>query len=323
MNEFAIGMGPTIFKYQGKETKYALRLFPIGGFCAMEGEDEESNSEGAFCNKAVWKRIIIVSAGAIMNIILGVVLMAILLCQQSAFPSMTIAKFADNAVSSQRGLRVGDKILSIDGYRIYTDKDFSFALATAKDSTLDMVVLRDGNKINLNDVKFATIKSSNNSNEVIQLDFRLAPIEKTFFSTLKLSFTSTFSTVRMVWATLIGLISGKFGFNEIAGPVGTVSVISQVASAGLKVSFVDALNNIIMVMMLITVNLGVFNLLPLPALDGGRLMFLVVEAIRGKPVNPKYEGFVHAAGLALLMVLMVLVTFNDVFRLFSGKGIGG
>jgi regulator of sigma E protease len=126
----------------------------------------------------------------------------------------------------------------------------------------------------------------------------------------------------MVWASLAGLVTGRFGFNDIAGPVGTATVISQAASIGLKENFLAAFNNILYVMMIITVNLGVVNLLPLPALDGGRLIFLIIEGIRRKPINRKYEGWVNAAGFALLMVLMVVVTFSDILRLITGKGLG-
>ena len=322
VNEFALGMGPAIFKFKKGETLYALRAFPLGGYCAMEGEDEESNDESAFGNKAVWKRILIVAAGAIMNIILGFILIIILLSQNEYYASTTIAKFADNSTSHASGLEVGDKIISINGYKIETTQDLSFALATDKDFTVDMVVLRDNNFVNLQNVAFPKI-TDESGNEMISTDFYLAPIKRTFLSLFSQSFKTIVSMVRMVWAGLIGIVTGQFGFNEITGPVGAASAITEVASVGLQQNFVQAVNNIILMMVVITVNLGIVNLLPLPALDGGRLVFLIIEGIRRKPIDPKYEGFVHAAGFILLLVLLAVITLSDILRVSTGRGLGG
>lgn len=321
VNEFALGMGPAFVKIKRGDTTYSLRAFPIGGFCAMEGEDQESRDEASFGQKPVWKRIIIVSAGAIMNLMLGLLLMLIILSQQEYFASTSVSKFADNSVSSQHGLKVDDKILSINGYKVKTDKDLTFAFSTAPDTSLDMVVERAGEKINLNNVNFAT-QQADNGKSVIQLDFYVTPIQKTVTTLISQTFMTTVSTVRMVWASLIGLITGQFGFNDIAGPIGAASAIGQAASIGLQTNFLHAVNNIVMMMVIITVNLGIVNLLPLPALDGGRLVFLVIEGIRRKPIAPKYEGWVHAAGFMLLIALMVVISFNDVLRLITGKGFG-
>lgn len=315
VNEFALGMGPKILKFQKGETLYSLRLFPIGGFCAMEGEDENSDDERAFGNKAVWKRMIIVVAGAIMNIILGFILMMITLAPNQYFASNKIAVFSEKAVSSE-ALKVGDEINSINGYHISTSTDLSFALATAKSNELDICVIREGERKELGKVKFATVKSKNNT-DIIQLDFKVEPIKNNFGTLVSQTFKSTVSTVRMVWASLIGLVTGQFGFNEVSGPIGMTSAISQATASGLKSSFWDGLDNLIYVMMIITVNLGIVNLLPLPALDGGRLFFLIIEAIRRKPVKPEHEGYVHAIGLALLLLFMVVISINDIIRLFS------
>ena len=322
VNEFALGMGPAIFKFKKGETLYALRIFPIGGYCAMEGEDEDSKDEAAFGNKAVWKRILIVAAGAIMNIILGFILMIVLLVQNNYYASTTVAKFTDNATSHAAGLEIGDKILSVNGYKIYTDKDLAFAISTDKDFSVDMVVLRNGDYVDIKDVKFPTV-TDQSGNEILSMDFYVMPIEKTFGSLLSQSFKTTVSMVRMVWQGLIGLITGQFGFNDVMGPVGAASAITQAASSGLQQNFVQALNNIIFMLAVFTVNLGIVNLLPLPALDGGRLVILIIEGIRGKPINPKYEGFIHTAGFAFLIILLVVVTFSDILRISTGKGIGG
>lgn len=321
VNEFALGMGPQLFKFKKGETVYSLRLFPIGGFCQMEGEDEQSNDEGSFSNKSVYKRMLIVAAGAIMNILLGFVIMVIILCQQEYYPSNTVYKFTDNAVSSNYGLQVGDKILSINGYKIMTDKDLSFALSMDKDHIVDMEVSRNNEKVYLENVKFGT-KQLEDGTQVLALDFYVEPIQRTFVSLITQSYKNTVSMVRIVFASLRGLIIGQFGFNELAGPIGAASAIGQAASAGLEVNFVQAINNILTMMVVITVNLGIFNLLPLPALDGGRLVFLIIEAIRRKPIDQKYEGWVHAAGFAILLIFMAIVTVSDILRLTTGKGLG-
>lgn len=321
VNEFALGMGPQLFKFKKGETVYSLRLFPIGGFCQMEGEDEESSDEGAFSNKPVYKRMIIVAAGAVMNILLGFIMIMIVLCQQAYYPSTTIYKFADNAVSNNYGLQVGDKILSINGYKIRTDKDLSFALSVDKDHVVDMLVSRNNENVYLENVKFGT-KQLEDGTEILALDFYVEPIKRTFVSLFDQSFKGTVSMVRIVLASLKGFVVGQFGFSELAGPVGAVSAIGQAANQGLEVNFIQALNNIFTMISLIAVNLGIFNLLPLPALDGGRLVFLIIEAIRRKPIDQKYEGWVHAAGLAVLLIFMVVVTFSDILRLITGKGLG-
>ena len=186
---------------------------------------------------------------------------------------------------------------------------------------LDLVVVRDGQKISYDNVKFNT--RDVDGNPALVLDFYVEAIDKNIGTLIGKAAADTVSIVRLVWVSLLGLITGEYGFNDIAGPVGVASAISQVASAGLEQNIGAAVNNIVMMMVIITVNLGIVNLLPLPALDGGRLVFLVIEGIRRKPINPKYEGWIHAAGFALLIGLMIVVTFSDVLRLFTGKGLGG
>lgn len=321
VNEFALGMGPTIFHFERGETKYALRLFPIGGFCAMEGEDEESDDERAFGNKPVWKRILVVAAGAIMNLVLGLLLMAVIVVQEPTYASTTISQFTENSALEAAGLETGDRFISIDGYSINGDRDLSFALALANPESVDIVVDRNGERVTFEDVKFNTVEQD--GQQVLSMDFYVEPIQRSFGSVIRKTFTDTWSMVKMVWVSLVGLVTGRFGLNEVAGPVGVAQAITQAAAVGLETSFLAALNNILLMMVVITVNLGIFNLLPLPALDGGRLVFLIIEGIRRKPINPKYEGWVHAAGFVLLIGIMVLVAFNDIARLFNGQGLGG
>lgn len=321
VNEFALGMGPKLFSFTKGETTYSLRAIPIGGFCAMEGEDESSDNPRAFGNKAVWKRMIVIVAGAIMNVVLGLLFMLILVVQTPVFPSTTVGQFIENAPTAEQGLQAGDKFLSIDDYSVLNFKDISFALGTMKTDSPHVVVERNGEKTDLGNIKFGKEKLEDGT-EVIQIDFYLTRIEKSFISVLSQTGEQTVSIVRMIWSSLVGMITGQYGLNDMAGPIGIASAISDVASAGLERSFLDAFNNILSMMMIISVNLGIVNMLPIPALDGGRFFFLLIEAIRRKPIPAKYEGFIHGAGIVLLLLFMALVAFNDVWRLVTGNGFG-
>ena len=281
----------------------------------MEGEDGESEDERSFGKKKVWQRMIIVVAGAVMNIILGFLLMMITLIPANLFATNTIAGFSEVNESSQY-LKVGDEIKSINGYDIYTSMDMNFALATAKSNDFTFKVERDGQAMTFDHVKFPTTKN-NDGQEVVHRDIIILGVENNFGTLMQQTFLQTCSTVRMVWASLIGLITGQFGFNEMAGPIGMTSAVSQAAAEGLKTSFWNGLSNLIFIMMVITVNLGVVNLLPLPALDGGRLVFLIIEAIRRKPVKPEHEGWVHLIGMVALLLFMVVISINDIIRLFN------
>lgn len=313
VNEFALGMGPTIFHFGKGETKYALRAFPIGGFCAMEGEDEASGDPRAFNNKKVWQRMIIVVAGALMNVVLGFILMVILTAQSDSFKSTTVADVGKAIqVESGASFQAGDEILSINGYRTFNDYDFNFAISRSGGQSMTFEVKRNGEKIVIEGV---TVDFSNVGEGDAQYAFLVQGIDKNFFTVLEQSAISTVSIVRVVWASFIDLITGKYGFEALSGPVGTAEIIGEAASQG--VNFVESLNNVLWIMALITVNLGVFNLLPIPALDGGRLLFLIVEGFRRKPINPKYEGWVHAAGFVLLIGIMIAVTFKDIMNLIT------
>ncbi len=311
VNEFALGMGPALFKKKKGDTTYALRLLPIGGYVSMEGEDEESEDENAFNRKKVWQKIIIVAAGAIMNLILGVVIVATCLSMEDLIGTTKIHSFHPNAVSEKTGLQVGDELLEIDGHKVFSDMDISFLMTRSDDGIYDMTVRRDGKKMELKNVTF----QSTSDGKFIQItyDFIILGEEPTFFNVLTNSFKQTASIGRLVWLSLFDLVTGKYGLSELSGPVGTVNIIAGVASSAVqsKANLMNALT----IMAFVSVNIGIFNLLPLPALDGGRLFFLLIEGIRRKPIKPKYEGFVHGAGLILLLLLMLVVTFNDIVNL--------
>ena len=303
--EFSIGMGPAVFKKKRKDTLYALRIIPIGGYVQMDGEDEESRHPNAFCNQEPWKRLIIISAGAVMNLVLGLVVSIWMVSTRGYVGTTQVLRFEEGAVSSQ-ALQIGDRIHSVNGARTRIDNDIVYALLRDDDGLVDMVVLRDGEKLHVQ-VPFQT--SVQDGERLIVLDFKVLAQPQTFLNTITYSFGWTVSMVRQVWLSLFDLITGRYGLNQLSGPVGTAQAIGKASTYGLA--------SLLMMTGFITVNLGIFNLLPLPALDGGRLLFLLIEIIRRRPVPPKYEGYVHAVGLLLMMALMVTVTYQDILRLIS------
>lgn len=314
VNEFALGMGPRLVKFKRGETVYALRLLPIGGFCAMEGEDADSSDERAFGKKKIWQRIIIVVAGAAMNVALGFVLVAVMHSTSEALTSTTVSWFADNATSQSTGLEIGDRIVEMNGMRIFTDMDISYQLQSDKDATFDMTVLRNGEKVKLDGVEFLK------DDEGLHVDFKVEPDEVNFVNVAKYSAKSTASYARLVWISLFDLVRGNYKINDLSGPVGIVDSIAQVVDSEKDESGIDwseLFDKLLFLAAFMTINVGIFNLLPLPALDGGRLVFLIVEAIRRKPVKPEHEALVHLVGLALLMLLMVVVTFNDIVKIIK------
>lgn len=323
VNEFAIGMGPRLFSKQHGETKYSLRLLPIGGFCSMEGEDSSSEDDRAFCKKSVAKRIIIVVAGALMNLILGFVFIVIMTSMSDTYAGTTVSWFEDNASSQSSGLQVGDRVTSINGMHIFTDTDFAYQLQSDKDGVFDMTVIRNGEKKELENIKFLMTESENENGEKassLHIDFKVEPIERSFKSVVSQSWRRSVSYARLIWVSLGDLITGQYKINDLSGPVGIVSAISEVVSNETTETGIDwseLLENLFSMAALISINVGIFNLLPLPALDGGRLVFLIIEGIRKKPISPEKEGVVHFIGLALLMLLMLYVTFNDVIKLMG------
>ena len=308
VNEFAVGFGPKLFKFQKGETLYSVNLIPLGGFCAMEGEDSESDNDRAFCNKAAWRRFTIVAAGAVFNIVLGVILVAVSLIPGKLFGTNIVAKFDENALSVQTGLAEKDEIIKIDGRRVFTNYDLQYALTGVDDGTVDMVVVRNGENVELKGVQFETFEE--NGVKYLKRDFWVYGKEKSFWNFVKQTGLETLSYVRVVWFSLIDLICGKFGLNAVSGPVGVTVAIGTVAKQNLF--------NLFPIMALITINLGIFNLLPVPALDGGRLMFIIYEMIFKKPVPQKKEALVHAVGIAILFAFMIFITLKDIWSLIVG-----
>ncbi len=318
VNEFAIGMGPAIFKKQGKETLFALRAFPIGGYCAMEGEDSDSDDSGAFNKKKPLPKIAIVSAGIVMNLLLGFVLMVIVTCMEDKITSTTVSKFYDNARSQQTGLQEGDKILSVNGMRIFTSMDIVYQFQNDEDAVFDMTVKRKGKKEHLENVTF-DVKGEGKEKSLV-IDFMVKPTDLNPLTVTSEAFRSELTYGRLIYISLFDLVRGKYSLNDLSGPVGIVQQIDEVIESQTDektgIDWKGLTYNMLTMGGFITVNIGLFNLLPLPALDGGRLIFLLIELIRRKPVPQKYEAAVHLVGMALLMLLMLAVTVSDVTKLF-------
>ena len=314
VNKFAIGMGPPILKKKRGETEYSLRIFPIGGYVIMEGEDEESFDERSFDNAKVWKRMIIIAAGAVVNLVLALFIVMFMLSQESLIGTPQINRFFENSTTQQSGLEKDDVIKMINGRNVYSEYDLSFLLSRDKDGLVDFVVERDGQKIAVNNVRFE-MRENSGGGESMVLDFIIVGVEPTFLSVIKYSALEAISFARIVWISLFDLVTGQYGFKDLSGPIGTVSYIAQVTQQTVQTT---DLTPILTMLTLVSVNIGVFNLLPIPALDGGKLFFLFIELIRRKKINPKYESLIHAAGFMLLIGMMAAVSLSDIIKLVRG-----
>ena len=312
VNEFSLGMGPKLLKKRKGETLYCLRLLPIGGFVSMEGEDEESGDERAFNNKPAWQRFIIIAAGAVLNLILGAVVVGICLSASDLVGTRTVQGFMENSVSSEYGLQVGDEIVKINNTPIYSFKGISFNMVRDTDNKLDITVKRNGEKILLENVEFAQFEYDGRL--YIQQDFYIVGEYPSVSNVLKNSILDSASIVQMVRLSLVDLVTGKYGMKDVSGPIGTISAIAE--STAEPEAFSDKLLTALNFLSMITINVGVFNLLPLPALDGGRLFFIFIEIIRRKPIPAKKEGLVHTIGLVLLLIFMAIVSVSDVIKQF-------
>ncbi len=315
VNEFAIGMGPAILKKKKGDTLYAWRVFPIGGYCAMEGEDNESSAEGSFGSKSLPRRIIIVCAGVIMNFILGLIILIVNTARSDAITTTKIASFEDNAMSQQTGLQLDDEFVKINGMRIFTAMDVSYQFQNDEDGKFDMVVKRDGKNVELKDVAFAV------DDKTMHIDFRVYPGKLTVGSVLAESFKQAATDGRLIYISLFDMIRGKYSLKDLSGPVGIVGSMNEVVESERdeetgKIDWSGLMDTMLTLAAFISINIGIFNLLPLPALDGGRLIFLIIEGIRGKPVPAEKEGMVHLIGMAVLLIFMAVITVSDIIKLF-------
>ena len=310
VNEFWIGMGPTLLKKERNGTLYCLKLLPFGGACVMEGEDGESDSAHSFGKASLPRRMLIVAAGALMNFLIGFLIVLAVTRPNGPNGGYIVSTLADvDPASTAAGeLQAGDEILSVDGYRILVRTDFEMALSRGADTTYEVTVGRDGEKLSLPAVRLEAAVEGEDGRKMIGLTFAEQP--DSIGMHLSMAARTSVNYARLVWVSLGMLVSGQVGVDQLSGPVGVASVMATTASYSLAA--------FLQLVAFISINLGVMNLLPLPALDGGRLVFLIIEGIRRKPVPPQYEGYIHAAGLMLLLALMVYVTGQDIVRIIAG-----
>ena len=333
VNEFSIGMGPTLIKTYRKGTQYTLRLLPVGGFVALEGEEspESEQAEGGNgdddgpdippevlaqrtgkpLNKAaVWQRMLVMAAGAFMNFVLGFVVLVLLIsARNEPITSRVIYKINEGALCGQTGLEAGDKVLAVNGRRCFVANDMIYELVRAEQYRADFTVLRDGKTVELPDVQFDTWVDDSGETHM-SLGFTVYGIQKTPLNVLKEAGNSVLYYGRIIYTSLADLVRGRESINDLSGPVGIVTAIGQAASYGWQ--------DLLQMLALITVNLGIFNLLPFPALDGGKVVFLLIEGVTGHAVPEKIQSGLTLAAFALFFGLMLFATYNDILRLITG-----
>ncbi len=347
--EFSIGMGPAIWKKKGRDTQYSLRILPIGGYCKLDGEDGGSDDPSAFCNQKLWKRFLVVAAGAILNLLLGFVLFIVIVGMTGPFRSNVIGKVDERAYLAQSGVQTGDKIVRINGHRINSYNDVTLYTSEFESGEeFELTVKRNGEKLTfsvLPSLDETTITYSDNSAEYTDsingvsqkrtieyedgelpenyagqtfsssryiMGFEPMTENVTALNIIPQAWNYTAYVSKSIYRALWDMISGHSGLENVSGPVGVAGVVNQAVHSGK-----NSLMNILFIVAMLTVNLGIFNLLPLPALDGGRLFFMLVEIIRRKPIPPEKEGMVHAIGLLLLLVFAAVICFNDIMKLIG------
>lgn len=311
IKEFSIGLGPKLVSYVSKKTniRYSLRLLPVGGYVSMVGEDEETDDPNALNKKKPWKRLIIMVAGAGTNITIGVLAMLILVATPNfVIGGTTVAEIDSTYVQTQADeLLVGDKIVKVGNTSVHYYQELSYEIMNKGYEPTDLTVVRNGEKVVLKSVVFPVTEESGVA--FGDMFFKVSALKKTFGNVIGYSLYSSFSTIKMIFDSIKSLITGRFGFSSLSGPVGVTKTVADSAKAGIS--------NLVYICIFITMNLGVFNLLPIPALDGSRIVFVIIEMIRKKPIEPKYEGYIHFGGLIVLFILMIAVTFKDVFSLIK------
>ena len=322
VNEFALFLGPAIFKKQVGETLYSIRCIPFGGYCAMEGEDEDTDNPRAFHRAAWWKRLIVLVAGAAMNFIIGVVMFAIVYAPSEAFIMPVVDTIEEGCLlAGEDGIQAGDRFVEVDGEKIYLYTNFTTILSLNGGEVHDLVLERDGELVVLDDFVMKKAEFLNEDGTTSQrFGFSFSLEEATFSGKLSYTWITVLDTIRNIRLSLNMLFTGKAGIQDLSGPVGIVNQMSEVAKE--SPTFVDAALNLIWFGAFLAINLAVMNLLPIPALDGGRVVGLLittaVEAVIRKKIDPKYEGYLHMAGMVLLLALMAFVMFKDIFVIFKG-----
>lgn len=320
VNEFAIGMGPAIWQKTKGETKYALRVLPVGGFCAMEGEDEDTGDPRAFSRQKGWKKLVILCAGSVMNFLFGLVIVVLLYAGIGQMQAPVITEFAEGfACEGTQGLMVGDRILSVDGHGIWIYDNVPTYLSRNDGKGVDLVVLRDGKKVELTNLPMYRFEYEFEGQKNVGFGLIFGEIEElSFLGRLRHGFVRTVDFVRTVWVSLSDLVTGRVALSEMSGVIGVVDVVSEVGAQSATVA--DGILNVLYIMSLIAVNLAVMNMLPIPALDGGRVFFIllngIIYMICRKRIPERYEGYVHTGAFVLLLLFMLVIAFKDVWMIF-------
>ena len=314
VNEFSMGMGPKIISKVSKKSgiAYSWRLLPIGGFVSMAGEDEASDDPAAFCNKPVWQRMIITAAGAVVNIIAGIIAMAVIIIITGNLQGTQIeyfGTFGDESVAyvstAEQGLKVGDLVTKIGDTEVHIADDMRYEIQMQGSEPIDVTVERDGKTVVFENVTFSSVEES--GLKLGLADFGTSAESLSFESVVRHTIWRSISMMRSIWQSLTGLVTGEYGIEMMSGPVGVGSQMAEVAS----ISY----SGFASLAVLISINLGIMNLLPLPALDGGRLFFQFIELIFRRPVNRNVEGYIHFAGIVILMAFMLFITFKDIINI--------
>lgn len=322
VNEFSMFMGPALYKKQVGETLYSIRCIPIGGYCAMEGEDEDTDNPRSFQKAAWWKRLIILVAGSAMNFLTGLVIYACLFLPAQDIVVPEIVQFTDCCTfSAEGGLQLGDEIVSIDGEKVYNTGDVSTLLGLNPTGVHDFVVRRGDSLITFTDFAMTHTHTDENGESYQHYGFGFGRAKKASFGEkIAYVWNLAIDNVRMVRLSLKMLVTGQVGLKDMSGPVGIVSQMSEIAAESQTATI--AVLNLLSVGAFLAINLAVMNLLPIPALDGGRAVCLVLtaaaEAVTGKKIDPKYEGYLHGVGIIFLLGLMAVILFKDIFVLIWG-----
>lgn len=312
VNEFCLGLGPTIIGFTKGETKYSLKLFPIGGACMMEGEDEESNDNRAFGKKPVWARISVVAAGPVFNFIMAFVFAFILICN-IGYDLPVLSDVSEGYPAEAAGMQAGDTIIKIDNSRIHFFRDISAYTQFHPGETVMVTYERDGSRY---ETQITPQYNEEYGYYMYGFQGSTKNTHGNVFENLKYSVYEVSYWIKVTLNSLRALITGQVGVNEMSGPVGIVNMIGDSYEQSVTQGYYMMILQMLYITIFLSANLGVMNLLPLPALDGGRLFFMLIELVRGKRVDPDKEGMVHFVGMMLLFALMFFTFFNDIRRLF-------
>lgn len=300
VNEFSVGMGPTIAKKQKGETLYALRALPIGGYCAMEGEDESSEDSRAFSNAKPWKKFLTILAGPMMNILIAVIIFSIV-ATMSTSNSKIVGEVIEGSPAENAGILSGDELVSIEGKKLEEFEDLSKAVTDSNGKEITIEILRDG------DIKDYTLTPQLSDGRYIigvsskQVPFKGNPIKEGFMTSITI--------LKLLWNFIIEIFTGKVGLDSVSGPVGVVAAISTAAKSGIS--------TLLFFFGYISMNLAFFNLLPIPALDGSQLVYIIIEKLRGKPLKTETIGKINFVGLMVLLLLIFIVSIKDIINLFG------